>query len=211
MDKLYLNIKKRREELGLSQSELANKVGYTSRTSIAKIEAGKIDIPRSKIESFATALHCKPSDLLGWDENEIFLAETHTFPVIGEVAAGFGSLAYEETGDTVAIPDEWLHGQDPSQFFILVARGESMKPYIEDGDLLLCHRQSSVDPNTIAIVLYESELATVKKVNYNPKERWWMDLIPLNRDYEILHVVNEDLNRCKVLGSVWKMIREIEK
>lgn len=35
---LYKNIKKLREELGMSQDELAEKTGYTSRSSIAKIE-----------------------------------------------------------------------------------------------------------------------------------------------------------------------------
>lgn len=42
---MYKRIKKRREELGLTQEELGIKLGYTSRSSIAKIEAGKIDIP----------------------------------------------------------------------------------------------------------------------------------------------------------------------
>lgn len=51
--KLYSNIKMLREQLGLSQEELAHKVGYKDRTSIAKIEAGKIDIPQSKIIAFA--------------------------------------------------------------------------------------------------------------------------------------------------------------
>lgn len=68
MDTLYINIKKRREELDLSQQELAEMTGYTSRTSIAKIEAGSVDIPRSKIIAFAKALRCTPAQLTGWDE-----------------------------------------------------------------------------------------------------------------------------------------------
>lgn len=40
--KLYANIKALREKLELSQEELARQVGYKDRTSIAKIEAGKI-------------------------------------------------------------------------------------------------------------------------------------------------------------------------
>jgi transcriptional regulator with XRE-family HTH domain len=35
---LYKNIKMRREELGMSQEQLAKKVGYTSRSTIARIE-----------------------------------------------------------------------------------------------------------------------------------------------------------------------------
>ena len=63
---LYDNIRRRRIELNISQQELANKLGYTSRTTIAKIEAGKIDLPNSKIEAFAKALDISPGVLMGW-------------------------------------------------------------------------------------------------------------------------------------------------
>lgn len=69
---LYLNIKKRREELGLSQEELAKETGYTSRTSIAKIESGKVDLPQSKIEIFAKALKTTPFYLMGWEKEREF-------------------------------------------------------------------------------------------------------------------------------------------
>ncbi len=65
---LYVNIRKRRKELGMSQDELAKKVGYTSRSTIARIESGEIDISRSKILAFAKALKTTPSDLMGWQE-----------------------------------------------------------------------------------------------------------------------------------------------
>lgn len=67
---LYDNIRRRRIELGLSQQELANMLGYTSRTTIAKIEAGAIDIPQSKIVAFAKALNTSPGVLMGWTEPE---------------------------------------------------------------------------------------------------------------------------------------------
>ena len=51
------NIKKRRLELGLSQQELASLIGYRSRSTIAKIEAGENKIPKGKIKKFATALN----------------------------------------------------------------------------------------------------------------------------------------------------------
>lgn len=44
MLKLYSNIKLLREELGLSQDDLAKKTGYTSRSSIAKIEKGLVGL-----------------------------------------------------------------------------------------------------------------------------------------------------------------------
>lgn len=64
-------IKKRREELGLSQDALAQKLGYKSRSSINKIELGLNDISQSKIVAFAKALHTTPEYLMGWSEEEI--------------------------------------------------------------------------------------------------------------------------------------------
>ena len=63
--KIGARIKSRRQELSLSQEELARKIGYTSRTSIAKIEAGDIDLPQSKIVAFAEALETTPSWIMG--------------------------------------------------------------------------------------------------------------------------------------------------
>lgn len=66
MIELYRNIKKLREEKGLSQDELAKMTGYTSRSSIAKIEKGEVDLTRSKILAFAKALNIAPGTLIGW-------------------------------------------------------------------------------------------------------------------------------------------------
>lgn len=61
-------IKQRREALGLTQDELAKKVGYASRSSINKIELSR-DLPLSKVSKMATALETSPSFLMGWTDN----------------------------------------------------------------------------------------------------------------------------------------------
>ena len=69
---LYENIRRLRKKKGMSQDELAKLVGYGDRTSIAKIESGKVDLPQSKIVAFANALQCSPAYLMGWtDESEV--------------------------------------------------------------------------------------------------------------------------------------------
>lgn len=65
---LYERIRQRRLELNMSQETLAHKMGYTSRSTIAKIEAGKNDISQSKIIEFAKALNTTPADLMGWND-----------------------------------------------------------------------------------------------------------------------------------------------
>ena len=65
---LYKRIRKRREELGMSQEELAKKMGYKSRSSINKIEMGENDIPQSKIATFAKVLLVSEAWLMGYDD-----------------------------------------------------------------------------------------------------------------------------------------------
>ena len=63
-------IKQMRIELGLSQDDLAKRVGYKSRSSIQKIENAR-RLPLPKVEVMAKALECSPSYLMGWlDEEE---------------------------------------------------------------------------------------------------------------------------------------------
>ena len=66
----------RRKEVGLTQEELAKKLGYKSRSSIAKIENGDRDVPRPMIIELAKALNTTPTQLMGWSDEAI---ETHKF------------------------------------------------------------------------------------------------------------------------------------
>jgi len=60
-------IKNLRESKKLSQTELAALVGYKDKTAVAKVEAGKVDLPQSKISAFAKALNTTTSYLFSDD------------------------------------------------------------------------------------------------------------------------------------------------
>lgn len=62
-------IKQRRIELGMTQEELAHKMGYASKTTINKIENGINDVTQSKIIAFSKALETSVAYLMGWDDN----------------------------------------------------------------------------------------------------------------------------------------------
>lgn len=64
-------IRSRREELNMSQAELARKVGYTSRSTITRIERDGNGISQDKIVEIAKALKVTPSYLMGWEDEEI--------------------------------------------------------------------------------------------------------------------------------------------
>lgn len=74
-------IRIRREELKMSQDELARRLGYRSRSSITKIEKDASGLPQTKIASIAKVLLTTPSYIMGWDEelesNTEEMAERH--------------------------------------------------------------------------------------------------------------------------------------
>lgn len=63
-------IKKRRQELGLSQIELAKKMGLSAKSTICKLETQGDNITTDRIARIAAALNCSESYLMGWDDNK---------------------------------------------------------------------------------------------------------------------------------------------
>ena len=90
-------IRQRREELKISQYELAQLVGYKSRSSINKIEMDLYHVPQDKMKLLATALHTTPSYLLGWsDADKEYNADgklSKELQVMDDVADTFGDAA----------------------------------------------------------------------------------------------------------------------
>lgn len=117
---LYKNIRERRIALGISQDELAKRIGYTSRTSIAKIEAGQVDIPQSKIEAFAAALQTTPAQLVGWNsdnENEdVRIAQTL---LIDRLLREEGYQIYLSIPENEDDEVEYIISSDKKNFYIV--------------------------------------------------------------------------------------------
>ena len=70
MTKFGERIRKMRIELGMTQEELATRMGYTSKSTITKIEQGIRDVPQNKIAKFAEALGTTPAVIMGWVDEE---------------------------------------------------------------------------------------------------------------------------------------------
>lgn len=69
MGNIYQRIKHLRELNNMTQQELANKLGYKSRSTINKIESGMRDISQSQILEFANAFNVSPAYLMGLNED----------------------------------------------------------------------------------------------------------------------------------------------
>ena len=72
-------VKLKREELNLSQEELAEKMNYKSKTSIHKIEVGITDLPLSKVKELAAVLKTTPAYLMGGEEEKPQEKENNIF------------------------------------------------------------------------------------------------------------------------------------
>ena len=58
------NIRRRRLELHMSQQELADTMGYRTRSTIAKIESGENDVSHKKLQRFAAVLQTSVDSLI---------------------------------------------------------------------------------------------------------------------------------------------------
>ena len=206
-------IKQCRLKAGMTQSELADKIGVKF-SAIHKYENGLIvNLKRDTIEKLAIALDVRPSYLMCMDEETApTVAESFvTFPVIAETAAGYARFAeYEDySAGEIDIPASWLKGRPMSDYFVIRVHGDSMFPAYQDGDLVLVLRQSTMNySGQIGVVMYDDDKGTLKKVEYVMGEDW-MRLVPINPAYPPVMVTDERLEHCRVLGIAKMVIREV--
>lgn len=201
MAEIGKRIKQRREELGLTQEELATKLGYKNKSTIAKIECGKNDITQSKVVEFANVLGTSIAFLMGWDDREktksfsnIQPISLKKLPVLGKIACGEPIFADQNRESYV------LAGTDVKADFCLIAQGDSMSgARIYNGDIVFIRKQDTVENGEIAAVVIDDE-ATLKRVFYYSDK----DLLILkaeNPKYHDMIYQNEELETIRVLGK----------
>lgn len=196
---IYERIKYLREERGMSQQELAEKVGYKTASAVNKIELGLRDINQSKIVEFAKALNTTPSYLLGDDQFNIFsipniipIPKMKEIPLLGTIACGEPITAVENIETYITVDAK------ANVDFALKCKGDSMiNARVFDGDIVYIHSQPDVENGEIAAVLIDNE-ATLKKVYKYPNK---LVLSPCNPMYDDLVYSEEQLENVRILGK----------
>lgn len=204
MLELYRNIKKRRKDLGLTQTDLALKLGYADKSMVAKIEAGSVDLSQSKIVAFAEALETTPAYLMGWEDakptfpdNLIPLTKKSMkkVPLVGTIACGTPILADENIMDYIDM-DSDIHAD-----FALRCKGDSMiNARIFDGDIVYIKITPQVENGEISAVLIDNVVseATLKRF-YKDDEK--IRLCAENPMYKDLVFFHEEMNDVHILGK----------
>ena len=183
-------LKQCRKKQGISQAELASKLGVTQQ-AVGKWESGKSSPDPSTVARIAELLNTTADYLLGLyrpvsnvsaPEERFFGSYSESLiPVIGTVKAGYGALAFEED-----YGQEYARVKDPSNYFYLVVRGDSMEPRIQDGDL--------------GVLIYGDEgEGTLKRYIQRGN---CVVLQPFNPAYSEMVIKGEDLNQLHIAGRV---------
>lgn len=163
-------IKKRREELGLSQEELADKLGYKSRSSINKIELGLSDIPFSKIPLFAKALEIEPEILMGWEnkkeeKSNLNIDTINTdyimIPLYESISAGYGA----SNSEFIEMIPVFGLKKNGTTYFAVKVEGDSMEPKIPNGSTIIIKKDIAIENGEIgAFCLNDENFVKQKKL-----------------------------------------------
>lgn len=193
---IYDRIKLLREAAGLSQQELAEKVGYKTASAVNKIELGLRDLNQTKIVRFANALNTTTEYLMSGELDK--KAKGIKIPVLGYVRAGIPISAVEEILDYEEISEEMSSQGD---FFALQIKGDSMEPRMREGDVVIIKQQSTVENGDIAVVLVNGDDATVKKFYRSSSG---IKLISINPAYDPFFFTPDEVNTLpvQIIGKV---------
>lgn len=197
----------RRKQLGLTQEELAKKLGYKSKSTINKVELGINDLSQSKVKLYADALNVSPAYLMGWEDsnplpsNILPMLGTYKVPRLGRIACGDPILAEENIEDYDSVP-EYVKCD-----FTLVCKGDSMiNARIFDGDIVCIKSQSEVSSGDIAAVMVGDDEATLKRVRLYPDH---IVLEPENPLYKPMVFWEEEMNTVRIIGKATHFISRV--
>lgn len=188
-------IKQAREKIGMSQTDMAEKIGVSKQT-LYKYENDIItNVPTDKIEAISRLAGVSPSYIMGWENNnlpfESIPLESKTIPILGSVACG----------TPIFDPSDGIQVKVPASFhadFGLYAKGNSMiGADIHDGDLVFFTQQPTVENGQIAAVFIDNEV-TLKRVYYQQGER--LVLQAENSSVDPIVVEGPDLNTVHIIG-----------
>jgi transcriptional regulator with XRE-family HTH domain len=157
-------IKLRREQIGMTQEELAAALGYKSKSSINKIELGKQELTQRKIMLTAQALGTSISYIMGWDDAQDDLLS---------VGLDLRDVAHE-----LGLSVEYLHsvlaGENPrsvekitrvAKILADIVREEKRKTPLSDDDLqfALWHGDSDMTEEDLRAVKEYAEFLRQRK------------------------------------------------
>lgn len=158
---IWMAIKTRREQLELTQQQVADYVGV-SKSAVSRWESGDVaNMGIDKLSKLSEVLSVSPLDII--NETELTLRivpnknNTAPIPLLGSIAAGSPILAEQNIEDYFNL-DKKIKAD-----FCLRIKGDSMiNINIMDGDIVFIKKQEDLENGEVGAVLVEDS-ATLKR------------------------------------------------
>ena len=210
---------------GLRQIDILNKCQpyckkydiRLNRNDLSQYVSGKVLPKQNKLTILAEALGVSEVWLMGYDVPMIAdktpntTTQTLTFPVIGEIAAGYDLFAEPsyEADDTVEIPLSYLKGKARSDFMVLRVTGDSMYPMYQSADIVLIERFYDRPTSGQIYACRYKDCATIKRVELND-DREEIRFVPINPMYPPYTLQSDEKDNFEIIGRPIYLIREIK-
>lgn len=197
MSDISYAIVKLREKNGMSQQQLADKLGKT-RSAVSQYESGKIVPKMGVIEDLARIFGVPKSEIIG---ESSFSRRLVPVPLYGTVAAGT-PIEMIEVDEIREAPAKFVN-DDPDAFLVRV-RGNSMSRIMQDGDFaLVSPKHTDLNDHDPFLVTVNGDDATIKRVHSLENG---VELVPDSYDPtyrpRVLDFGDESTPAFKVLGKV---------
>ena len=196
-------LKEAMKRIDITQAELVKRTGI-NKGSLSCYVDGKYNPKQNNIFKLAKALNVDEAWLMGHDvPMERKHPEERTkkgvkIPVLGTVIAGLPMEATENVLDYEEIDE---HMASTGKYFGLKIKGNSMKPRMQAGDVVIVRQQPDAESGDVVIAKVNGNEATCKKLI---KHEDGITLQPLNSEYTPLYYSNEDIAKkpVTIIGKV---------
>ena len=193
-----------RKAKGITNTFLCSLVGQR-RQYITDSKNKNISIPDEYIKKWAHALHTTPEYLNGETDDPAPKLPFQTFPlsestaamipIVSTVRAGWNGVPEPIYDGKMAVYDR----KNPQEYVWMKVEGDSMEPYIMEGDYVLVHVQPTAENGELVVAMLDGEEGTVKK--YQRNESGVM-LIPFNSKCPTVFVPKDRLDDFLIYGVV---------
>ena len=209
LNKFSERLKSARNECGISQKRLAEKL-FVSQQTIAKWETDKATPNPETITKIADLLNISLDYLLGRVDNNVSITSISEpfikVPVLGNIPAGVPIEAIEDILGHIDIPESMAAGG--KEFFALKIKGDSMSPKYENGDVVLFEHCGSCDSGSDCAVMVNGDDVTFKRVEIVESG---IMLKPMNPNYETMFYTKKDIEDkpVRIIGIARQVRRDV--
>lgn len=187
------------------KADVVRQTGISESTVYDYFSGKSLPSPKS-VDKLARFFHVDKGQLdprYTMPENVAPIDQSHLIeiPLIGHIACGEPITADQNVEGYIT--EYFPESVDPDSVFALKCEGDSMEPYILDGDIAYIRQQPEVEDGEIAAVLVDGDTrATLKRVKKVGNQVF---LLPDNPRYSPI-VLDKD-HPGKIIGKMIKMSR----